>query len=128
MNLDSVSGLELASGAFTVPLWVVGVVAALLVALIVIAVVRSGLNELGSLVVRAAIIVIAVGLGWTYVTRTGERGRADERRSLDQRAAELVSRATAPGSAIACLEATNTETVEGACERMVFAGPETVAA
>ena len=33
-----------------------------------------------------------------------------------------------PGSAIACLEATNTETVEGACERTVFASPETVAA
>ena len=58
----------------------------------------------------------------------GERDRADERRALDHRAAELVGRAIAPGSAIACLEATNTETVEGACERAVFASPETVAA
>jgi len=40
----------------------------------------------------------------------------------------LVSRAAGPGSALACLEATNTETVEGACERAVFASPETVAA
>src|SRR4030095_14795094 len=32
------------------------------------------------------------------------------------------------GSAIACLEATNTEMVEGSCERAVFASPETVAA
>jgi hypothetical protein len=72
--------------------------------------------------------VIAVVFGWTYVTRTAERDKADERRALDQRAAELVGRATAPGSAIACLEATNTETVEGACERAVFASPETVAA
>jgi hypothetical protein len=109
-------------------LWVVGVVAALLVALIVIAVVRSGLNELGSLVFRAAVIVIAVFIGWTYVNRSAERDKADERRALDQRAAELVGRASAPGSAIACLEATNTETVEGACERVVFASPETVAA
>jgi hypothetical protein len=128
MNLDSVPGLDLASGTFTVPLWVVGVAAALLVALVIIAVVRSGLNEFGSLAFRAAIIVIAVVLGWTYVTRTAERDKADERRALDQRAAELVGRATAPGSAIACLEATNTETVEGACERAVFASPETVAA
>ena len=102
MNLDSIPGLDLASGTLTVPLWVVGVVAALLVALIVIAVVRSGLNELGSLVFRAAIIVIAVVLGWTYITRTGERDKADERRALDQRAIELVGRATVPGSAIAC--------------------------
>jgi hypothetical protein len=128
MSLDSIPGLDLASGTFTIPLWVVGVVAALLVSLIVIAVVRSGLNELGSLVFRAAVIVIAVFIGWTYVNRSAERDKADERRALDQRAAELVGRATAPGSAIACLEATNTETVEGACERVVFASPETVAA
>src|SRR6185295_16738624 len=72
--------------------------------------------------------VIAVVFGWTYITRTGDRDRADERRALDHRASELVGRAVAPGSAIACLEATNTETVEGSCERAVFASPETVAA
>jgi hypothetical protein len=128
MSLDSLPGLDLASGTFTVPLWVVAVVAALIVALIVIAVVRSGLNEFGTLAFRAAVIVIAVVLGFTYLNRSSEHAKAEERRALDQRAAELVSRATVPGSAIACLEATNTETVEGACERAVFAGPETVAA
>lgn len=128
MNLDWLPGLDLASGTFTVPLWAVGVAAALLVALIVIAVIRAGLNEFGSLVFRVAVIVIAVAFGWTYINRTAERDRADERRALDQRAAELMGRAVTPGSAIACLEATNTETVEGACERAVFATPETVAA
>jgi hypothetical protein len=128
MNLDWLPGLDLASGTFTVPLWAVGVAAALLVALVVIAVIRAGLNEFGSLVFRVAVIVIAVAFGWTYVNRTAERDRADERRALDQRAAELMGRAVTPGSAIACLEATNTETVEGACERAVFATPETVAA
>ncbi|MEA2874853.1 MAG: hypothetical protein QOF14_49 [Hyphomicrobiales bacterium] len=128
MSLDWVPGLDLTTGTFTLPLWAVGVAAALLVALVVIAVVRSGMTEFGSLAFRAAIIVIAVVFGWTYIVRTGERDRADERRALDQRAADLVGRAIAPGSAIACLEATNTETVEGACERAVFASPETVAA
>ena len=128
MNLDLLPGLDLASGTFTVPLWVVGIAAAVVVALVVIAVVRSGLNEFGSLVFRAAVIVIAVVLGWSYIRSSGERDKADERRALDHRAVELVSRATVPGSAIACLEATNTETVEGACERAVFASPETVAA
>ena len=128
MNLDWLPGLDLASGTFTVPLWVVGVAAALFVALVVIAVVRSGLNEFGSLVFRAAVIVIAVVLGWSYIRGSAERDKADERRALDHRAIELVGRATVPGSAIACLEATNTETVEGACERAVFASPETVAA
>ena len=128
MSLDWLPGLDLSNGTFTLPLWAVGVAVALFVALIVIAVVRAGLTEFGSMVFRVAVILIAVVFGWTYVTRTGDRDRMDERRALDNRAAELVGRAIAPGSAIACLEATNTETVEGSCERAVFASPETVAA
>src|SRR4051812_26094067 len=128
MSLDWVPGLDLSTGTFTLPLWAVGVAAAVLVALTVIAVVRAGVTEFGSLVFRVAVVAIALVFGWTYLNRSAERDRADERRALDQRAAELVGRALAPGSAIACLEATNTETVEGACERVVFASPESVAA
>ena len=128
MSLDWLPGLDLSNGTFTLPLWAVGVAAALFIALLVIAVVRAGLTELGSMVFRVAVVLIAVVFGWTYITRTGERDRADERRALDNRAADLVGRAIAPGSAIGCLEATNTETVEGSCERSVFASPETVAA
>lgn len=128
MSLDWLPGLDLSTGTFTLPLWAVGVALALLVALLVIAVMRAGLTEFGSMIFRVAVIVIAVVFGWTYVSRTGERDRLDERRALDQRAADLVGRAIAPGSAIGCLEATNTETVEGSCERAVFASPETVAA
>jgi len=128
MSLDWLPGLDLSNGTFTLPLWAVGVALALFVALLVIAVVRAGLTEFGSMIFRVAVILIAVVFGWTYVTRVGERDRMDERRALDNRAAELTGRAIAPGSAIACLEATNTETVEGSCERAVFASPETVAA
>jgi hypothetical protein len=128
MSLDWLPGLDLSNGTFTLPLWAVGVALALLVALIVIAVLRAGLTELGSMVFRIAVILIAVVFGWTYIARSGDRDRMDERRALDHRAAELVGRAIAPGSAIACLEATNTETVEGSCERALFASPETVAA
>jgi hypothetical protein len=128
MSFDGLPGLDLSAGTFTLPLWAVAIVAALFVALVVIAVVRSGVTEFGSMIFRVAVIVIAVVFGWTYVSRTGERDRADERRALDLRATELTGRAIAPGSAIACLEATNTETVEGSCERVVFASPESVAA
>jgi hypothetical protein len=128
MSLDWVPGLDLSTGTFTLPLWVVGVAAAVLVALAMIAVVRSGATEFGGLVFRVAVVAIALVFGWTYLNRSAERDRADERHALDQRAADLVGRAIVPGSAIACLEATNTETVEGACERAVFASPETVAA
>ena len=128
MSLDWLPGLDLPHGTFTIPLWAVGVVAALLLALLVIAVVRAGLSEFGSLVFRVAVIVLAVVFGWTYISRTGEHDRAEERRALDQRAAQLIGQAIAPGSPMACLEATNTETVEGSCERAVFASPESVAA
>jgi hypothetical protein len=121
-------GVDLTNGTFTVPLWVVGIVAALFVALAVVAVIRAGVTEFGSMIFRVAVIVIAVVFGWTYITRSADRDRAEERRGLDQRAADLVGRAIAPGSPIACLEATNTETVEGSCERVVFASPESVAA
>ena len=128
MSLDWLPGLDLSSGTLTLPLWAVGLALALIVALIIMAVVRAGLTEFVSLVFRAAVLLIAVVFGWTYIARTGDRDRVDERRALDTRAAELMGRAVAPGSAIACLEAANTETVEGSCERAVFASPETVAA
>src|SRR3954454_110455 len=128
MSADWLPGLDLSTGTFTLPLWAVGVAAALFVALVVIAVIRAGLNEFGGLIFRVAVIVIAVVFGWTYIHRAKKRERAGDRRALDHRAADLVGRGVAPGSAIACLEATNTETVEGACERAVFATPETVAA
>jgi hypothetical protein len=128
MSLDWVPGLDLTTGTFTLPLWAIGIALALFVALLVIAVLRSGMTEFGNLAFRAAVILIAVVLGYTYISRGGERDRMDERRALDNRAIELVGRAIAPGSAVACLEATNTETVEGSCERAVFASPETVAA
>ena len=95
MSLDWLPGLDLSNGTFTLPLWAVGVSLALLVALIVIAVVRTGLTELGSMIFRIAVILIAVVFGWTYVTRVGERDRMDERRALDNRAAELTGRAIA---------------------------------
>jgi hypothetical protein len=107
MNLDSLPGLDLASGTFTVPLWVVGIAAAIIVALVVIAVVRSGLNEFGSLVFRAAVIVIAVVLGWSYIRGSAERDKAENHPGHDHRAIEQKIRATVQGADIACSQAHN---------------------
>jgi hypothetical protein len=128
MSFEGLPGFDFSAGTLTLPLWALAVAAALFIVLAVIAVVRSGAAEFGSMIFRVAVVVIAVVFGWTYVSRTGERDRAEERRALDQRSAELMARAITPGSAMGCLEATNTETVEGSCERVVFASPETVAA
>jgi hypothetical protein len=50
------------------------------------------------------------------------------RQALDARALELAGRALAPGSALACLDASAGETVEAACEKALFATPEATAA
>jgi len=90
------------------------VAAALLVALVVIAVVRSGMTEFGSLVFRVAVIAIAVvSAGPTSSLRVSATG-ADDRPALDQRCRDLVGRAIALGPPSPA-RATNTETVEGAC-------------
>jgi hypothetical protein len=126
--MDWMPGLDLSGGTLTLPLWAAGVAAALIIALFVIAVIRAGIGELGGFVFRIAIVVAIAVFGWTYLNRSGERDRADERRALDQRAADLTGRAIVPGSSIACLEATSGDAVEGGCERAVFATPETLAA
>jgi hypothetical protein len=53
---------------------------------------------------------------------------ANERRALQTRASELAGRALAPGSALACLGSQAGEAVETACEKSVFASPESAAA
>lgn len=128
MSMDWLPGVDLSGGTLTLPLWAAGVAAAVVVALIVIAIVRAGLSDFGTVVFRVAVVAIAVVLGWSYAKTTTERDRAEERRALEQRDADLVGRAIAPGSAISCLEAVSGDVVEGGCERAVFSSPETLAA
>src|SRR5471032_3467921 len=53
--------------------------------------------------------------------------RSAERRALLQRNNELNASAVAPGSALACLDGGAGETVENACEKAVFANPQSAA-
>jgi hypothetical protein len=52
---------------------------------------------------------------------------AAERLALDARIADLSARTMAPGSALACLDGIVGNTVETACEKRLFASPETLA-
>ena len=128
MSMDWLPGLDLSSGTLTLPLWAAGIALALIVALIVVAVIRAGVGELGGFIFRIAVIGIAVVFGWTYLNRAGERDRAEERRALDQRASDLIGRVLTSGMPIACLEPVSGDVVEGGCERAVFASPETLSA
>ena len=120
-SIDSVSLNDLLSAPLQL-----GALAALLAVLAVLAFRRSGVAR--RLLVPIAVLVI-VGLGLTAVLdRLAQNERAAERRSLNERAAQLTAQALAPGSALACLDAAAGEAVENACEQAVFSGPRKTAA
>ncbi len=102
-----------------------GALAALLVVLVVLAVMRAGLvRHLLMPVVVLAIVSIGV---LAILDRMAQDERAAELRALTQRYAALSAEALAPGSTLACLDGIAGETVENACEKTVFAGPQATA-
>lgn len=74
----------------------------------------------------AAIVAVALA-AFAVVERMALNERAAERRALLARDAELTARAFGPGSALACLDGGAGDTVESACERAVFADPQSAA-
>jgi hypothetical protein len=72
-------------------------------------------------------LVVALA-GWWARDHFARRDLEAEQRALDTRAFELATRAFMPGSALGCLDAIAGETVEGACEKALFATPEATAA
>jgi hypothetical protein len=115
-------------GASALPVWIAGALAALLCFIGVLAFVRCAQAGRLSAAWRLALVVVGAGLMWIVVDSFGARDQATARRVLDARAAELTLRAIVPGSPLACLEAVANATVEEACEKLLFASAETVAA
>src|SRR6476646_4229237 len=126
--LGRFAGLDLASGMLSLPLWMAGAIAAVFLVLTLLAFGRAGrAGPIGALA-RVALVVIGAGVTWFILEGAGRRDLAADRRALDTRAAELLTRAAMPGSALACLDASAGDTVEGACEKALFATPEATAA
>ena len=110
----------------TLTLVMLGALAALTVGLLVLAFLRPDLAR--RLLLPVATLAI-FGLGIiAIVDRMAEDERFAERRALAQRNAQLTGAAMAPGSTLACLDGAAGETVENACEKTVFAGPQSTAA
>jgi hypothetical protein len=114
----------------SLPVWAVAAIGAVLVLACALAFVRAG-GEGRS--VPALILVLILGLvvvlaGWWARDHFARRDLEAEQRALDTRAFELATRAFMPGSALGCLDAIAGETVEGACEKALFASPEATAA
>jgi hypothetical protein len=83
-------------------------------------------------VLRIALPVAALALGALAVLALLDRmaadDRADTRRALYTRDAALDGAALTPGSALACLDGGVGEAAENACERVVFATPQSAGA
>jgi len=119
--------IDVAAGTVTLAIWQSAILAGLLLLFVFLAVYRAQWPTVVGPAVRLSLALFGIVAAWTVVDRLAERDRADERRALDQRILELSARALAPGSALGCLEPNLGETIDAACEKAVFADPETIA-
>src|ERR1700694_5738964 len=116
------------NGTLVLPWWLAATTAAVIVFLCVFAVRRAGWSRTISTLAQGTVVLAALILAWTLLERLTMRDRADERRALEARVAALTSGAIAPGSPLACLDGAAGEMVIEACEKALFATPETIAA
>jgi hypothetical protein len=128
LSFDLLPELDPVAGTFVLPLWMAGVVAALFVTVLALALTRVGTRRTIAVLVRYAVLLIGGVMAFIFFDRSETRDRAAERRAIETRALELVTRAIVPGSALACLDDLGGDTVESACEKAVFASPEATAA
>jgi hypothetical protein len=117
---------EFATGTLALPAWAAGAAVALFAVIGVLTLTRAGAGFAGA-TLRVALVFAGFAAVWMALEQGMVRERSAERRALDQRAADLATRAVAPGSPLACLDAIAGDAVESACEKAVFASPASVA-
>jgi hypothetical protein len=120
-------GVDSEIGTSALRLWVTAGSAALLVFLCGLTFVLPTTRTAEA--VRAILVAVGAALGAaiTWASFGGSGNASVERRALELRVAELTTRTLAPGSPLACLDALAGEKVETACEKAIFASPESVA-
>lgn len=119
---------DLLAEAIALPSWVVAAAAVAILFFAAFTVARVGWRLSTTIFARLAAIFVAITLVWAFADRMAGRERAEERRALEARMTALTARAVMPGSPLACLDAIAAENVIEACEKALFANPETVAA
>ncbi len=111
------------------PLWVAVGSASLLV--LVVSALVLGRSRTGRWLAAERRVLIGLGaaltgsLTWACLDGVAMRS---ERNALEMRAQQLNAQAMVAGSPLACLDPLAGDAVEGACEKAVFASPESVAA
>jgi len=111
------------------PLWIAVGSASLLVIIIGALVLRRSQTGRWPTVERAALIGLGAALtgSLTWACLEGMAMR-NERNAFEVRAQRLAAQAFAAGTPLACLDPLAGDAVAGACEKAVFASPESVAA
>ena len=123
-----IPGLDPMAGTFTLPFWTAGALAALFVVFCMLAFDRAGRDGVIGWTSRAVLVLAGVAATWFVLDGKIRQETGADRRALEARASSLAARATMPGSPLACLDGAAGETVEGSCERALFATPEAAAA
>ena len=115
------------TGVVALPVWAIAAALAIAVLVAMLALMRAGADG-RSLPAAVLVLIAVVGACWWVGDYLARRDRAAEQRALDARVFELATRAFMPGSALGCLDPLVGETMEGACEKTIFASPEATAA
>src|SRR5262245_40022413 len=123
-----IAGFDPAFGLFSLPLWIAGAAAALLVVFSVVAFNHASREGAIGALARVALLLIGVGVTWLIFDVSPHRGIVAERQALEARAHELLARGSLPGSTLGCLDSIAGETVETSCEKALFQTPEATAA
>jgi hypothetical protein len=108
--------------------WVASGAAALLVLVCALALDWTRSRIIARFAVVGLGAAFGAALAWAFLAGAAVRDLSVERRNLEMRATQLTVQVLAPGSPLACLDATGGENVEAACEKALFAAPATVAA
>lgn len=118
-------------GMFSTPLVlpapVAGALAALFFVMVILAVRRVSQGHASRIVAPVLAIAVAGVAVFGILDRLMRSERAAEDRALLERNSQLSLSATAPGSALSCLDGLAGEEIENACEKSVFADPQSAA-
>ena len=123
-----ISGLDVATGTFVLMIFSAVVALVVLAVLLRLMLRRAGQNGPAYGWLACGVVLAGGMISYALVSRAAIQEQAADRRSLEARLAELTARSLAPGSALGCLDAVASAVVENACERPLFASPESVAA
>ena len=117
----------LLSTPLVLPAPVAGALAALFFVMVILALRRVAQGQASRIVVPLLAIVVIAAAIFSILDRLARSERAADERALLERNSQLGLSAAAPGSALSCLDGLAGEEIENACEKSVFADPQSAA-